>query len=259
MEMSLWGMEEGRVWPITAQDCDRKNEILGLALVAEGCACLFALRGRIRFVTARFGDKEEQAFLIHLRGGLQVKQFFKWILPKIAVLFIKIRCKVNVGKHTACIWYEKKISSYVVLSDDLTHPKESAWLFLKAVVSDFQKVHFDALLTHLYVFSDNCAAQFKSKFTVCNLRLLADELNVEYVEWNTFAPGHGKRAVDAFGGLLKRTVWTAVKSKAVTVTTSEDFYNRARELSPTVDVLYVPKSDVDSTSSFLNERWKDVK
>ncbi|KAJ8867916.1 hypothetical protein PR048_031725 [Dryococelus australis] len=106
----------------------------------------------------------------------QVKQF-KWILPKITILFIKMRCKVHIGN-----------------------------------------IH--------------------SKFTAYNLRHSADDL---HVEWNTFAPGHGKGAVDAI------------------VTTSEDFYNCARELSPTVTVLYVPKSDVDSTSSFLNERWKDVK
>ncbi|KAJ8889735.1 hypothetical protein PR048_009236 [Dryococelus australis] len=56
-----------------------------------------------------------------------------------------MRCKVHIGN---------------IHSDDLTHTKESAWLFLKAVVSDFQKMHFDALLKHLHVFSDNYATQF---------------------------------------------------------------------------------------------------
>ncbi|KAJ4425792.1 hypothetical protein ANN_27417 [Periplaneta americana] len=134
----------------------------------------------------------------------------------------------QVTLFIACFWHEKGISSYVVVSDDLTHSKESAWLFLKSIVSDFQKETDCSLMTHLYIFSDNCAAQFRSKFTVHNLCYLADDLNVVYVEWNTFAPGHGKGAVDAI------------------------------ELSPTVNILYVAKSDVDSTASFLNERWKDV-
>lgn len=99
-----------------------------------------------------------------------------------------------------CIWFTREdIKSYVVVSGDLSHSKESSWVFLKTIIADVQRCK---QIEKIYIFSDNCASQFKSRFTVYNLL----HLNVSSVEWNTFVTGHGKGVVDGIGGLVKRSV-----------------------------------------------------
>lgn len=60
------------------------------------------------------------------------------------------------------------------------------------------------------IFSDNCAGQFKSKFTISTLCKIQDEHDLE-VEWNFFSSIHGKGAVDGIGATVKRNVWMSVK------------------------------------------------
>lgn len=71
----------------------------------------------------------------------------------------------QVTLFTACVWYPEGVKSYVVVSDDLTHSKESSWLFLKVIIEDFKRFVYPDLL-HLKIFSDNCTSQFKSRYTV---------------------------------------------------------------------------------------------
>jgi len=64
---------------------------------------------------------------------------------------------------------------------------------------------------------------------VFNLLYLDEDLNVSSVEWNTFAPGHGKGSVDGIGGLVKRSVWLSVKARGKMVTTPREFYECTKE------------------------------
>lgn len=157
---------------------------------------------------------------------------------------------------TCCIWMSKATRSYVVVSDDLTHSKESAWVFLKAIIADVQKYK---KLNNLYIFSDNCSAQFRSKFTLHNMLYLKDDLNVKYVEWSTFAPGHGKGSVDGIGGTVKRAVWLAVKARNKAVSTPIEFYECAINVVKKIKVLFIEKKDIEETcENLLAERWKNV-
>lgn len=62
----------------------------------------------------------------------------------------------------------------------------------------------------LVIFSDNCAAQFKSKYSMSALCKIEADFKVA-IEWNVFASSHGKGAVDGIGGTVKRHAWMAVK------------------------------------------------
>ena len=117
------------------------------------------------------------------------------------------------------------------------------------IETNIRKVHF---------FSDNCASQFRSKWSVGNLCFLADDLDVEKVTWDTFAAGHGKGAVDALGGTIKRLVWLTVKARQVKINNAEDYYNFAATKADKVHVLYVSASDVQGSNEMLKERWKNV-
>lgn len=99
----------------------------------------------------------------------------------------------QVTVFTARIWYPKGTKSYAVISDDLSHSKESSWLFLKTIIEAFKQFEYPEL-EHLSEFSDNCSAQFKSRYTVCNVCFLAD-FDIKTVEWSSFAAGHGRGAV----------------------------------------------------------------
>lgn len=156
---------------------------------------------------------------------------------------------------TCCIWLANNLTkSYVVVSNDLTHSKESAWLFLKAIIADVQRNTF---LEKITMFSDNCAAQFKSKYTLCNMLYLAEDF--KNVEWATFAAGHGKGSVDGIGGMVKRAVWLLVKSRSKLVTTPKEFYECALDAVKKIKVLYIEKDDVQETyQHLLMERWQNV-
>lgn len=165
-------------------------------------------------------------------------------------------CHAQVTLFTACIWYEHGVKSYVVVSDDMSHSKECSWVFLKAVVDDFKQFEYEELTT-LSVFSDNCSAQFKSKYTVSNVCYLASDLNLTDVQWSSFAAGHGKGAVDAIGGQLKRNIWIRVKSRSVILNTPQDFFNASQTYCNLVTTLFVSKEDVDETGEkLLKKRWE---
>lgn len=158
---------------------------------------------------------------------------------------------------TCCMWFKgNETKSYVVVSDDLTHSKDSSWVFLKTVINDIQR---SKQIQKIFFFSDNCAGQFKSKFTIYNLLHLEEDLNVSLVEWNTFAPGHGKGAVDGIGGLVKRSVWLSVKARGKIVSTPHEFYECAINSVKKIRILFVDKDEIKETSqNLLVKRWENA-
>lgn len=77
-------------------------------------------------------------------------------------------------------------------------------------------------------------------------------------DWVFFASSHGKGAVDAIGGTVKRVVWKEVKARQSVVSTAEDFYKVASKHCPGINVLYVQSSDIRPNAEFLEHRWQSV-
>jgi len=93
--------------------------------------------------------------------------------------------------------------------------------------SDVVKRATDVLEDHLktktsinrhVIFSDGCAAQFKSKIPFS--RLVDDHTERHY-----FGSSHGKSACDSLGGIVKKAATTAVASDRYSISCASDLYN----------------------------------
>lgn len=64
---------------------------------------------------------------------------------------------------------------------------------------------------------------------VSNMCFLADDLGFDSMEWNTFAPSHGKSAVDGVGGALQNLVWSKIKTQNLNVYSAKGYFEVARK------------------------------
>lgn len=147
----------------------------------------------------------------------------------------------QVGIFTCCVWLPNKVTkSYTVVSNDTSHSKFCVWAFLTKIVQDINE-HF-SFIEKLVIFSDSCAAQFKSKYSVSALCKIEADFKVA-IEWNFFASSHGKGAVDGIGGTVKRHAWMAVKgNRNIHIESARDFHNHIVNKVHGVKSLYVDKS-----------------
>lgn len=163
----------------------------------------------------------------------------------------------QVTLFTCCVWFpDKQCLSYVVVSNDMSHSKYSVYTFIKALIEDVRSVY--PQINKTFIFSDNCAQQFKNKYTLSNLCFFEKDFNLE-VEWNFFASSHGKGAMDGIGGTVKRNVWTAVKSRKVLIDNAKQLHQYVDQTFNTkIKSLYIDKEDVNKNIPLLNKRWDEV-
>ena len=109
-----------------------------------------------------------------------------------------MKCKVIIGtiaklQSSSVAWFENVCKSFAVVSDDLNHDKVAVWAMLHAVVRSLKA---EQSITHIKLFSDGCAAQFKNRYTLKNLCFMEEDYGVT---GSFFASSHGKWSVDAVG------------------------------------------------------------
>lgn len=162
----------------------------------------------------------------------------------------------QVTIFTCCLWYADDTESIVIVIDNLTHSKYLVWRFLNTILGKIRVKRQN--INKICIFSDNCAAQFQSKYTLSTLCIYKSIYKLSSIEWNFLAASHGKSVVDGIGGTIKRVVWTAVKARSVLINNAVEFYIVARNKSSNINVLYVPEEDVESVKQFLSEKWENV-
>lgn len=162
---------------------------------------------------------------------------------------------------TACAWVKTELAlksySYAIISDDLTHNKESVWYFLKMIVEHLKT---KTEINTAHVFSDGCAAQFKNRFNLFNLCFAKEDFGVN-MKWSFFASGHGKGAVDGIGATIKRSLWTAIMSRQAKINTPAEAFNffvQNKKLDG-VTVLYCDKNQIKQNTGCLKKRWEHLK
>lgn len=161
----------------------------------------------------------------------------------------------QVTIFTCCLWHKTGVKSYVVVSNDLKHSKYSVWVFLKSIFAEVKKELPE--INHIYLFSDNCAAQFKSRFSVTNICHSKDDFGVT-IEWDFFASGHGKGAVDGLGGTVKRLVWRAVQGRLAIINSAVEFYNFCASKCKGIKALYVCSEYINKFVPQLDKRWENL-
>lgn len=168
---------------------------------------------------------------------------------------------VYVSIFTAVVWYkdEKNLAvkkSFALVSDYAQHEKYSVHVSLQlllgevkfSLVPDLKKVH---------IYSDGAASQFKQRYTLYNITHLAEELDIG-IEWNFFESYHGKGAVDAIGGTVKKMAWNAARS-GKTLTSASHIVSLCQEKKTKTIVIEIPPADIVQCKEFLDKRWAGIK
>lgn len=162
----------------------------------------------------------------------------------------------QVTIFTACAWFKTKTESLVIVSDDLTHDKNSVWTFLDKLLNHLLSGHLG--ITKVAIFSDGSACQFKNRYILSSLPLLSLNHHIN-LTWSFFATSHGKGAVDGIGGTIKRCVWNGIKSRRIQITSAEEFARYASLVAKNIHVTYIEKADVQKTRSIMEQRWSSAK
>lgn len=163
----------------------------------------------------------------------------------------------QVTIFTCCVWFVTDRRCLAFVSDDMGHNKQAVWTLLNKIVDYIQQIKNNEI-TKLYIFSDNCAAQFKNKYILSSLNDLKNHGNLTHLEWNFFAASHGKGAVDGIGGTVKRLAWMGVKSRKVILNTAYDFYEYVKEKTEGINLFYISKEDMVKDRNILDDLWEAV-
>ena len=157
---------------------------------------------------------------------------------------------------TAHAWAgDGKNESFVLISDLLTHNKESVYAFMTYIFR-FLRENFE-LLEEINIFSDGAGSQFKQKYLFSNLHAWEHEYDL-VLKWNFFATSHGKGAVDGLGGTVKRTVWRQVRIGNVHVNTPEEYAKVAVSCNPNIHINFISKTDIQANEQYLSAKWHDI-
>lgn len=107
------------------------------------------------------------------------------------------------------------------------------------------------------IFTDSCAGQFKNRWTLSSIMNLTHFSGVE-VEWNFFAPGHGKGAVDGIGGTAKRLVYRKVLSGVMSVQSAREFHICMAQTCEGIQSTLVEIDDIKDFEDLMTSIWEKV-
>ena len=153
---------------------------------------------------------------------------------------------------TACVYYVDEKKSLVkrlvcVVSESNDHSRAAALTCIDLTIKEIEK---RIPLTKVILWSDGCAAQFRSRFV---FRLLADYCPDIQVEWNYNEAHHGKGPMDGIGGTVKNVVYRQVKSGNVTINSAKQFFDAANRFVPIITTLFQNEEDVLAEPDDINQ------
>jgi hypothetical protein len=143
--------------------------------------------------------------------------------------------------------------SFVVVSDNLSHDKNTVVVYILHVLRSFLMTsnHVGSTsqhaVTEINIFSDGPSAQNKNRFMYALLDKLRTNLCLKRLTWSFFATSHGKGPVDGIGGTAKRIVCRSVLARRVeSVLNAKDFAEVLMRSDTTIKViLSTPVDDND--------------
>ena len=158
-----------------------------------------------KLVTHRFINKSQNEYSKKLKNELREKECI--LLMDFAENYSSVtQNEIQAGYfwkkqhtlHPFVIYYRRenggvKHKSYCVLSDYLKHDAESVHTFIKELIPKLKDLIQG--LEKIHIFSDGGPAHYKNKYNFANLSFFVKEYDIK-VEWNFWAPGHGKNACD---------------------------------------------------------------
>ncbi|GFO44592.1 (S)-beta-bisabolene synthase [Plakobranchus ocellatus] len=134
----------------------------------------------------------------------------------------------QVTVHPCVIYYGctcslRKTLNWTFISDVLKHNADMVHVITQQILEHLVSLNIKKVV----IFSDGCAAQYKSKLPFFHLQSY-DHLDID-VERCFFGARHGKNPCDALGGVLKQAASRAVKSRQVIIQSAQDLYEFAKK------------------------------
>lgn len=164
----------------------------------------------------------------------------------------------QITLFTCGVWLADGVfKAFVVVSDDLSHDKYCVWAFLDVIIEEMKQIA--PSVSHLFIFSDNAAGQFKNRYVLSNICLMEHDYNGMSAEWNFFASSHGKGVVDGIGGNVKRCVWVGVKSRRFNIDSARDFHNVVVQNMKNIKSFFIAKEKTKEKERALKGMWENVK
>lgn len=149
---------------------------------------------------------------------------------------------------------EERHTSFVVISESLTHNTVAVHLFIKKLV-DFLRHKFQTV-NKIFYFSDGAASQYKNRKNFANLCHHQSDFGAD-VEWHFTATSHGKGACDGVGGTVKRLAARASLQRPYEsqIMTPRQLFDWAVEAIPTVTFAFGTIDEHRDTEKLLEERF----
>lgn len=151
--------------------------------------------------------------------------------------------QTQVTLFTTVTWFRDAILSHVIVSDLLRHDKTSVSVFTDHILTCLPDG-----VKEVRVWTDGPASQFKNKFVMAAMKVLADQHNVQMM-WNFSATSHGKGPVDGIGGTLKRMAAERVKNRQCIINNAYDFQKAVSGSS--IEVTLISREEIQNPE---NER-----
>lgn len=147
---------------------------------------------------------------------------------------------------TACCYSRSpdgslKKDSIVVISESKDHDRKASLTCVKKVVEEAERIN-DAKFVKIMVWSDGCAAQFRSRFV---FRLLTEDFfdGLEF-DWFYNEKSHGKGPMDGVGGCVKNVIFRKVKSGFLTIKSPFEFHEAVLKYVKGIVSIYISDDDV---------------
>ena len=121
--------------------------------------------------------------------------------------------------------------SVVVISENKDHNQIAGLTCLKKVIQEVERINA-VKYTKVVVWSDGCAAQFRSHFV---FRLLTDRFFEGIkLSWFYNEKSHRKGLMDGVGGTVKNVVFRKVKSGFLIIDSPFEFYQAVKNYVPAI-------------------------
>ena len=99
--------------------------------------------------------------------------------------------KNQITVFTAALWQSVDCTLAVVVSDDRSHSRDCAIVFLEHLIKQLLNKN----ITALHIWSDGPSSQFKNRYIAATSSWLQKECSIK-ITWHFFASSHGKGPVD---------------------------------------------------------------
>ena len=146
---------------------------------------------------------------------------------------------------TSVTWQQDSCTSAVIISDDLTHSRDSVIIFVDKLLNSV----IDESVKTLHIWSDGPSSQFKNRFTAASIPWLQERHKLK-ICWNFFATSHRKGPVDEIGGVVKRMATQKVIHRKVNITNAASFYDAINSES-NVKVFLIQAEEIRNVETNL--------